>query len=258
MVALNNLHAHLIHNKAFFLVRDVERRTIVLSIRGTLSPRDILTDLCASYENFFVEDKSDFVEIGDIDGDKDSVPVIIPSPSPIMVGRAHKGMVDAARQVARLTGKLISDELRSNKDYSLVVVGHSLGGGVAGEFLDCRKSNVHIISLSFLLAAQAILTVMWRKRFSGRIKCYGFGMPCVFPSSNGQDDILSLVGEGDPFSVISLGHLADITKVLSQLCQDKGFRDEILQRTRFGKLTSFKDIAESDLAFSINAMDCLR
>ncbi len=99
---------------------------------------------------------------------------------------------------------------------------------------------------------------MWRRRFAGRIQCYGYGMPCVFPVDDGQDRISSLIGEGDPFSVISLGHLADITKALSQLCQDKSFRDEILQRTRFGKLTTLKDIPDSDLLFSINAMNCLR
>lgn len=120
-------------------MRDVERKALVLSIRGTMSPRDILTDLCASCENFFVEDESNFVEIGDIEGDSDmnsdvshdTVAVI----SPIMVGRAHKGMVDAAKSVARITGKIISDELRAESDCSLVIVGHSLGGGVAGESL---------------------------------------------------------------------------------------------------------------------------
>jgi hypothetical protein len=71
-----------------------------------------------------VEDESNFFEIGDIEGE-----------SPIMVGRAHKGMVDAAKSVARITGKIISIELRAESDCSLVIVGHSLGGGVAGESL---------------------------------------------------------------------------------------------------------------------------
>ncbi len=88
--------------------------------------------------------------------------------------------------------------------------------------------------------------------------CYGYGMPCVFPIDDGEDQILSLIAEGDPFSVISLGHVADVTKALSQLCQDKRFRDEILQRTRFGKLSTLRDIPESDLIFSVNAMNCLR
>jgi hypothetical protein len=83
-----------------------------------------------------VEDN--YVEIGDIEGDTNgrycnSTDGTVSSASPIMVGRAHKGMVDAAKSVARVTGKIISDELRSDNDYSLVVVGHSLGAGVSGK-----------------------------------------------------------------------------------------------------------------------------
>lgn len=80
----------------------------------------------------------------------------------------------------------------------------------------------------------------------------GYGMPCSFPFNDERDQIISVVGEGDPFSAISLGHLADITKALSQLCQDRGFRDEILQRTASGKMS------QSDISFATNAMNCLR
>lgn len=125
-MSLNNCYLYT-RNQAFFLVDDVERKAIVLSIRGTLSPRDILTDLCASCENFFVEDKS---------GD-DGRGYANSSLSTIMVGRAHKGMVYAAKSISKMTGKIITDELRSKADYSLVIVGHSLGGGVAGKLSSC-------------------------------------------------------------------------------------------------------------------------
>lgn len=75
-------------------------------------------------------------------------------------------------------------------------------------------------------------------------------MPCVSPFDDEHDQIISVIGEDDPFSVISLGHLADISKALSKLCHDKGFRDEILRRTTTND--------PSDIGFSINAMDCLR
>ena len=75
-------------------------------------------------------------------------------------------------------------------------------------------------------------------------------MPCTFPCYDEQDNIISVIGEGDPFSVISLGHLADATKALSKLCQDKGFRDEILKHAVGNDQT--------DVLFCINAMDCLR
>ena len=40
------------HRPAYFIVRDTERKTIVLSVRGTWSPRDLLTDLCAVAQEY--------------------------------------------------------------------------------------------------------------------------------------------------------------------------------------------------------------
>ena len=211
--------------KAFYIARDTKKKTIVLGIRGSLSPRDILTDLCASCENFLVEDNS---EIGDIAVEEDINNATIP---PLIVGCGHKGMVDAARSVARMTAKTISDELDAHKDYSLVIVGHSLGGGVG-----------------------AIICAMWERRFHGRLRSIGYGNPCVFPLNitGSFDNIISVQGSGDPFSVISLGHLADTTKVISTLCQDRGLRDEILERTKA------TDVSSDDYEWCTKAMIFLR
>ena len=193
-----------------------------------MSPRDILTDLCASCENFIVEDV-----IGDISATGDagscntnSNNATIP---PLLVGCGHKGMVDAARSVARMTAKTISDELDANQDYTLVIVGHSMGGGVA-----------------------AVICAMWNRRFHGRIRSIGYGNPCVFPvnSTEAFDNIISIQGSGDPFSTFSIGHLADISKVISKLCQDQGLRDEILKRT--------KDMSSDDYKWCTEAMTFLQ
>jgi len=262
-----------VNRPAYFIVRDVKRRSIVLSIRGTLSPRDILTDLCASTENFIVEDCSegnytasdnagDIATIGDIGDDGDShiittqplQPSIVKKTSfskpPLIIGRAHKGMIDAAKSVGRMTGKIITEELRSHPDYSLIILGHSLGGGVA-----------------------AVLAAMWSRRFPGRVKSYGYGNPCVFPlewcrspslSTHSDkvihecNNIVSVIGEGDPFSRISLGHLADISKALSLLCRDKGFRDEVLKRTDLINSADSIDVTDRDYVWLVNAMAFLR
>ena len=63
--------------------------------------------------------------------------------------------------------------------------------------------------------------------------------------------IISIVGSGDPFARISLGHLADMTKLISKLCQDKGMRDEILKRTT-GKVDA------DDYTWCANVMIFLR
>ena len=45
--------------------------------------------------------------------------------------RAHHGMIEAAKGVAKATRRIIASELANNLTYDLVVVGHSLGSGVA-------------------------------------------------------------------------------------------------------------------------------
>ncbi len=209
---------------AYYIARDTKRKAIVLSIRGSLSPRDILTDLICSCENFLVEDDLEIGGIFDVVSNATK-------PPPLIVGRAHRGMVDAARSIAGMTGKIISDELDANPDYSLIIVGHSLGGGVA-----------------------AVIAAMWHRRFLHRIRAIGYGSPCVFPMNATRDFdsiIISIVGSGDPFARISLGHLADLTKLISKLCQDKGMRDEILKRTN-GKVDA------DDYTWCSNVMIFLR
>jgi hypothetical protein len=223
---------------AFFLVRDTMRNTLVLGIRGTLSPRDVLTDLCASCENFLIEDNPDVLLA-------DEEPIVTGSESvfgsidesrttdwgQVQFSRAHSGMVDAAKCVARMTAKIISEELHSDPSLSLVIVGHSLGGGIA-----------------------AVLATMWKQRFANRVRSIGFGSPCVFPltCTSSCDNIISVTGEGDPFACISLGHLADLTKALSKICSDTGFREEIIHHT------GAKDISEEDYVWCVNAMTFLR
>mmetsp|Transcript_10652 Transcript_10652/g.19114 ORF Transcript_10652/g.19114 Transcript_10652/m.19114 type:complete len:394 (+) Transcript_10652:1-1182(+) len=269
-----------VNRPAYYIARDTNRKAIVLSIRGSLSPRDILTDLCASSENFIVEDDpTNYIgSIGEEEEGQEDVgsttkpnntndndvgsavsattPITIPTtPPPLMVGRAHKGMVDAARSVARMTGKKITDELNAHPDYSLVIVGHSLGGGVA-----------------------AVLYYMWQRRFSNRgIRSFGYGSPCVFPlnitrdggvferNESSNSDITTVMGTGDPFATISLGHIADVTKALSKLCQDRGLRKEILRRTGVvSGLSSLMDkrkdnrMTREDYEWCNNAMTFLR
>ncbi|KAK4878368.1 hypothetical protein RN001_010874 [Aquatica leii] len=97
----------------FFIALDYDREKIVISIRGTLSMNDILTDLNAEAERIPVEPlRDDFL--------------------------GHKGMVSAAVYVLE---KIKAEKLLERahnyrtfigtKDYDLVIVGHSLGAGIA-------------------------------------------------------------------------------------------------------------------------------
>ena len=94
---------------------------------------------------------------------------------------------------------------------------------------------------------------MWNRRFKGRVKSIGYGSPCVFPLNNTRsfDNIISVQGSGDPITKVSLGHLADMTKAVSKLCQDTSFRDEVLRRT------TKDDMSPADYEWCVNAMNYL-
>jgi hypothetical protein len=199
------------HLPAYFLVRDVKKKKIVLCIRGTLSPKDILTDLCCTAEDFMSHEEEEMANNDE-------------GPQEVFKGhhraRAHQGMVNSARGVAKVTREVIKAELDANPGYNLVLVGHSLGGGVA-----------------------SILGTFWRDTFPG-LKVYAYGCPCVAPLNaypTIDNSIISVVGEGDPFSVLSLGHLADVSTALSKLCENEDLRDEVLNRTKDMNVNDMRD-----------------
>uniref|UniRef100_A0A1Y1KXQ5 Diacylglycerol lipase-alpha n=1 Tax=Photinus pyralis TaxID=7054 RepID=A0A1Y1KXQ5_PHOPY len=119
----------------FFIALDYDREKIVISIRGTLSMNDILTDLNAEAERIPVEPlHDDFL--------------------------GHKGMVSAAVYILE---KIRLEKLLERahnyrtflgtKDYDLVIVGHSLGAGIA-----------------------SILGIMLRKEYPN-LSCYCYSPP---------------------------------------------------------------------------------
>jgi sn1-specific diacylglycerol lipase len=97
----------------FFVAVDYAKEKIVISIRGTLSMKDVLTDLNAEGEPLPINPpREDFL--------------------------AHKGMVQAAVYIKNKLQEenLIEKALNHNpakgtQDFGLILVGHSLGAGTA-------------------------------------------------------------------------------------------------------------------------------
>eukprot|EP00934_Nitzschia_sp_Nitz4_P009311 Nitzschia sp. Nitz4//scaffold104_size75438//6816//8468//NITZ4_005649-RA/size75438-processed-gene-0.58-mRNA-1//1//CDS//3329532365//9301//frame0 len=116
-----------------FVAVDHAHRKVVLAIRGTFSFQDIVVDIASfSRENF-------------------------------CGGEAHAGMATMAEHVWEEAGPSITNLLRQNKGYELILTGHSLGAGTA--------------------SLLAILLQTHRKRDLPRhttLRCFAYACPPVF------------------------------------------------------------------------------
>jgi hypothetical protein len=193
------------HRPAYFIVRDRRKKTIVLCIRGTWSAHDMLTNLCCTPQQIY----GDNINLGSIDTKFiynfwDIFNLF--SFNKRLYG--HHGMLEAAKAILSDSNACIANELLENPDYSLVLAGHSLGGGCA-----------------------ALLGKILEKRYP-TLRVYLYGAPCVVPENTILNkNIISIIAEGDPFSCLSLGHVADVSMGLAYLCNDSALRYDILLRT---------------------------
>ncbi|XP_052427575.1 diacylglycerol lipase-beta [Carassius gibelio] len=97
-----------IYEIPFYVALDHEREAVLVAVRGTLSLKDVLTDLSAECENLSVEGVSGTCY-------------------------AHKGISQAAHYLCK---RLVNDGILSQAfniapEYKLVICGHSLGAGAA-------------------------------------------------------------------------------------------------------------------------------
>lgn len=181
----------------FFMAVDDEKKSIIISIRGTISISDMFTDLRG--------------EPGYL---CDCLPEAVIGLDPTF--KAHKGMVAAASYVFRkLHGidrsndqdrsarvNVMSMSLAEFQDYQLVVTGHSLGAGTA-----------------------AILTFLLRNQYPDRdVKCFAYSPPGGLfngaAATESEKFTLSLVVGDDVIPRTSLPNIArlscEIREVLEQ------------------------------------------
>jgi hypothetical protein len=181
-IIMRNWEAN-VNKPSFYVVRDRERKALVLGIRGIASAADVLTTF-----NTNVTKLEQTCSSG---------------------SKMHSGIVASAVYISEMTVNTITDELKHNPTYSLAIVGHSMGGGVA-----------------------AILGSMWKQRFENRVKSITYGCPRVFPmADDNYDNVVSVVHEDDPLMSICISNVIAVRDALLELCLDKRFQAEILKRT---------------------------
>ncbi|KAI6187913.1 Lipase-3 domain-containing protein [Aphelenchoides besseyi] len=163
----------------FVVLADHRTSSIVITIRGSSSLFDLVTDLSLNDDLFTVdvEEDPDLAQDNSLDAEG-SV-------------RVHRGMLNSARYVyTTLTqNHVLEDILVLNPNYNICVVGHSLGAGVA--------------SLLTLLLKQTYPTC----------RCYAFSPPTVISKhgiSETEEHVLSVIVGDDivpRMSYQSLMHL---------------------------------------------------
>ena len=180
------------YQPAFYVVKDKERKAFVLCVRGCFSPADFFTCYSPKFAKAKFQPSSDLklqLNITNVE--------------------RHAGLVASALYVSEMTVNTITDELKHNPTYSLVIVGHSMGGGVA-----------------------AILGSMWKQRFKNRVKSITYGCPRYFSADDDNyDNVVSVVHEDDPLMRSCFGNYIAVRDAVWELRLDKHFQAEIMQRT---------------------------
>ncbi|KAK3842449.1 MAG: Alpha/Beta hydrolase protein [Linnemannia gamsii] len=209
-------HAPKMHSLVHYINLDHGAQCVVLTCRGTLGLSDVLTDLCAHYDDLVMPTV------------KSGKRRDVPAPSRYKV---HAGMHASARLLSLETStvyKTIQKALKDYPDYGLVLCGHSLGGGVAAilSLLWSMKSEEFeaYITTPFVTSPGSGLP-------AGRpIHCYAFGPPCVMSlplSKYCAGLVTTVVHQYDLVPTLSLGLLRDFKNVATTLHEEGSVVEDI-------------------------------
>ncbi|KAF9344551.1 hypothetical protein BGX26_004247, partial [Mortierella sp. AD094] len=258
-----NFQAPKMHSLVHYINLDHGAQCVVLTCRGTLGLSDVLTDLCAHYEDL----KMPSLKSKGERGERHAEPRY----------QVHAGMHASAQLLSLETStvfKTIKKALDDYPDYGLVLCGHSLGGGVASilsllwsmksqEFeayveqeegsSDDDEDEQEAASKSKANGARQkqsrsrilypeITTPFVTSPASGLpagrpIHCYAYGPPCVMSlplSKHCEGLVTTIVHQYDIVPTLSLGLLRDFKNVATTLHEEGQIVEDIVKRLIIG------------------------
>ncbi|KAJ3153400.1 hypothetical protein HDU86_005230 [Geranomyces michiganensis] len=197
----NALHPPSLIAPVHYLVVDAKTQAVVVSLRGTLGLSDLITDLTSNYASFTTSNGH--------------------------TGKVHAGMLESAEKVARGPVRdAVSDALRRHPTFSLVLTGHSLGGGVAAllALIWSRKLVDEHGRESFVTCGDAGFPVR-------PVHCFVYGSPAVMSvdlSHHYKHLITSVIYRHDIVPCLSLGLIRDFRNVAVNLCNEQGMAERVI------------------------------
>ncbi|CAI5445450.1 unnamed protein product [Caenorhabditis angaria] len=190
-----------VYEVPFAVIVDHDKKSIIVTIRGSCSLIDLVTDLCLADEIMTVDVDQDATLREDSELDKRGDV------------RVHRGMLRSARFIFETLEKqnILKNTFVVNPSYQLVVCGHSLGAGVG-----------------------SLLTMLLKQEYP-TIRCYAFAPPGCVISEFGQDEmekyVMSVVAGDDIVSRMSFQTLHKLRQsIFTELVACKRAKYKILIR----------------------------
>ncbi|KAJ3184134.1 hypothetical protein HDU87_004980 [Geranomyces variabilis] len=197
----NALHPPSLIAPVHYLVVDAKTQAVVVSLRGTLGLSDLITDLTSNYACYTTANGH--------------------------TGKVHAGMLESAEKVARGPVRdAVTDALRRHPTFSLVLTGHSLGGGVAAllALIWSRKLVDDHLRESFVTRGDEGFPVR-------PVHCFVYGSPAVMSvdlSHHYKHLITSVIYRHDIVPCLSLGLIRDFRNVAVNLCNEQGMAERVI------------------------------
>ena len=221
-----SINAPQIHVPQYIISLDHKRKLIVATLRGTFALSDVVTSLACEPMSITINDEN---------------------------FQVHSGMFRQAQILTHSTHhfhRTVKEAMEKFADYSLVLVGHSLGGGVAS-LIGLLWSNLEVDKRS----RGGEQVSFWTSRESGLpshrpLHCYVFSSPCVMCADlacNVRGLVTSLVYENDFISRLSLGSVRDLKKIAWTLAGEDGSEtcDEIVKHALRAASATPQDLLSS-------------